>query len=61
MKTTLDNVKKENKDDAKIYYCDNRECADYSCMRWIKHAPFSEVITVIRCELDKHGICQNRL
>lgn len=44
-----------------FYYCDNRECADFSCERWIKHAPFDEIIHVIRFELGKNGECKNRL
>lgn len=44
-----------------FHYCDNGECADFSCERWIKHAPFDEIVRVIRHELDKNGHCKYRL
>lgn len=59
-KRILKNMKKTIKAE-RIIYCDNRECADMSCGRWIKHAPWDEVITVIRYELDKNGNCKHRL
>lgn len=54
-------MKKTVKENNKITYCDNRNCADYSCMRWIKHSPMNEIISVARYELDKDGKCKNRL
>lgn len=48
-------------DEEKFIYCDNRKCCDNTCLRWIKHAPYDEQITVCRYELDKNGKCKNRL
>lgn len=61
MKQILKSMKKIIKKDNKMIYCDNRKCADSTCMRWIKHSPMDEVITVMRFELDKNGECKNRL
>lgn len=51
--------KTANKD--RMIYCDNRECRDMGCVRWIKHAPFDEVLTVVRHQLDKNGKCKEKL
>ncbi len=42
-------------------YCDNRECADTSCSRWIKHAPFETVLRVIRYKKEKDGTCKYKI
>lgn len=54
-------MKKIVKEENKMIYCDNRKCADSTCMRWIKHSSMDKVITVMRFELDKNGKCKNRL
>lgn len=52
----------KNKDKKERFtYCDNRECADFSCQRWLKHAPFDEVVYVKRRELGKDGMCKDRM
>lgn len=53
--------RKKNIKGDKFKYCDNRECADMSCQRWYKHAPFDEMITVVRYKLDKDGKCKERI
>lgn len=42
-------------------YCDNRECADFSCQRWIKHAHFDQIIRCGRFQLDKNGNCKQKI
>lgn len=42
-------------------FCDNRKCADFSCMRWIKHAPYDEIIKVRRFKLDENQMCDYRI
>ena len=49
------------KDKEKFIYCDNRECADTSCSRWIKHAPFETVLRVIRYKKEKDGTCKYKI
>lgn len=49
--------KKENK----FVYCDNRKCADTTCQRWYKNAPFDELILINRFELTKDGACKHKL
>lgn len=38
-------------------YCDTRNCPHKQCLRKIMNAPFEELISVYRYNLDKNGKC----
>ena len=50
-----------NKNKKEFVYCDNRRCADTTCQRWYKNAPFDELIQMNRFELKKDGTCKYKL
>jgi len=49
------------KKNSQIVYCDNNECKDHTCARWIENAPWDELISVFRYRLNKHGYCKERV
>ena len=42
----------------KEVYCDTRDCPHKHCLRRITNAPFDELLTVYRYNLDKNGMCE---
>ena len=45
----------------KEVYCDTRNCPYKQCFRRITNAPFDELLTVHRYNLDKNGKCEGLL
>lgn len=51
----------KNRYEEKFVYCDARNCPYKQCLRAITHAPFDELIRVVRYEIDKNGKCKGLL
>lgn len=50
-----------NEGGKEFIYCDTKNCPYKHCIRRITNAPFDEIVSVRRFEIDKSGKCKGNL